>query len=254
MTSDLVFAERDIREAVDRLCSDRRFARSERLSRFLRYTVEERLRGCAALLKESSVGRAVFDRPAGYDPRLDPVVRVEATKLRARLEDYYRTDGAADRVVIFYPKGGYVPVFRGAGDRDEQPAPPSTVAVLPFADLSMPPAALSPEAFVLELTRLMAQNASLRVVSRTSAMAWQGRPEDIRLIAKKLGAAVVMEGAYWESRGRLRVLAQLVDGQAGTYFWSEEFETETAERHDMLARVADEAGRRILGRDSSRPE
>jgi TolB-like protein len=104
--------EEEVRQALERLLASRRFARAERHSRFLRYIVDETLTGKGHQLKESLLGAEVFGRPADYDPRVDPVVRVEATKLRGRLEEYYREDGAAEPVVIDFPRGGYVPQFR----------------------------------------------------------------------------------------------------------------------------------------------
>ena len=104
--------EDEVRQALERLLASRRFARAERHSKFLRYIVAETLTGNGHQLKESLLGAEVFGRPVDYDPRVDPVVRVEATKLRGRLEEYYRVDGADEPVVIHFPRGGYVPQFR----------------------------------------------------------------------------------------------------------------------------------------------
>src|SRR3984893_2820273 len=92
------------------------FADSPRLSRFLKYVVEQTLNGHAADLKEYRVGVDVFDRPADYDPKTDPVVRVEARQLRFRLAAYYPARGHRNEVVISIPKGGY-------GARFERTAP-----------------------------------------------------------------------------------------------------------------------------------
>ncbi|MEP7361699.1 MAG: DUF2380 domain-containing protein [Acidobacteriota bacterium] len=104
--------EEEVRQALEKLLASRRFARAERHSKFLRYIVAETLTGRGRQLKESLLGAEVFGRAVDYDPRVDPVVRVEATKLRGRLEEYYRVDGAAEPVIIDFPRGGYVPHFR----------------------------------------------------------------------------------------------------------------------------------------------
>jgi serine/threonine-protein kinase len=83
------------------------FADSPRLSRFLKYVVEQTIEGHAGHLKEYRVGVDVFDRPTDYDPKTDPVVRVEARQLRFRLAAYYSARGHRDEVVISIPKGGY---------------------------------------------------------------------------------------------------------------------------------------------------
>lgn len=87
------------------------FVSAGRLGPFLAHLVNAALAGETDRLKESVLGVEFFDRGPGYDPRLDPVVRIEARRLRLRLEKYYASDGAADVIRIDLPKGGYVPVF-----------------------------------------------------------------------------------------------------------------------------------------------
>ncbi len=101
-----------IRAALDKILASPGFANADRISRFLRYTVEETLNGQTDKLKESLLGIDVFGRKPTYDPRVDAVVRTEAVKLRARLREYYETEGLQDEIVIDLPKGGYVPAFR----------------------------------------------------------------------------------------------------------------------------------------------
>jgi hypothetical protein len=86
------------------------FTRSERLSRFLRYVVEETLRGNASTLKEQVIGHDLYERGDDYDPNADPVVRVDARRLRDKLREYY-AEAAEDPVLITLPKGSYVPSF-----------------------------------------------------------------------------------------------------------------------------------------------
>ncbi len=101
-----------IRAALEKILASPGFANAERLSRFLRYTVEETLNGQTDKLKESLLGIDVFGRKPSYDPRVDAVVRTEAVKLRARLREYYESEGREDEIVIDLPKGGYIPAFR----------------------------------------------------------------------------------------------------------------------------------------------
>jgi len=94
---------------VETILGSRAFSGADRPGRFLRYIVEQALAGNP--LKETLVGVDVFGRKPGYDPRLDAVVRVEAVKLRARLKEYYDSQGAGDAIRIDLPRGGYLPVF-----------------------------------------------------------------------------------------------------------------------------------------------
>ncbi|WP_395679211.1 hypothetical protein [Inquilinus sp.] len=108
-----------IREALQRIFASADFDASERNRRFLRHVVEETLAGRADRIKGYSVAMAVFDRDASFDPQLDPIVRIEASRLRRSLDHYYLTGGQADAIRVIIPKGGYVPTFtaREAADR-----------------------------------------------------------------------------------------------------------------------------------------
>ena len=98
--------------ALDAVVRSAPFSKAKRPARFLRYLVETSLRGEGTSLKESVLGTDVFERPATWDPRLDPVVRQEAARLRKRLANYYESSGADAEVRIELPVGGYVPQFR----------------------------------------------------------------------------------------------------------------------------------------------
>jgi tetratricopeptide (TPR) repeat protein len=93
---------------LDAILASETFKNSSRLSRFLRYVVEQALEGNTGL-KERKIAVDVFDRDSDYDPRADPVVRVEARQLRFKLAEYYSKAG--DDILISLPKGGYAPIF-----------------------------------------------------------------------------------------------------------------------------------------------
>jgi hypothetical protein len=98
-----------IHAQVDKILASETFAHSERLRRFLRFTVDQAVRG--EHLKEHLVGVHVFDRDPLYDPRVDPIVRVEAGRLRSKLREYYETHGRDDPILVDFPKGSYAPAF-----------------------------------------------------------------------------------------------------------------------------------------------
>jgi Tol biopolymer transport system component len=100
-----------IQQELSRLLASRQFADSPRLSRFLAYIVERTLADETDQMKEYAIGLAVFDRPADFDPRLDTIVRVQASKLRSRLNDYYLFQGSSSPVRIRLPRGSYIPAF-----------------------------------------------------------------------------------------------------------------------------------------------
>jgi tetratricopeptide (TPR) repeat protein len=107
-----------IREQLDRILHSGPFVQSQRRQRFLEYVVHETLAGRGERLKGYSVALEVFDRPETFDPVADPIVRIEAGRLREKLRHYYDTDGISDPIRIELPRGSYQPriTLRDASD------------------------------------------------------------------------------------------------------------------------------------------
>jgi len=98
-----------IREQLERIILSGPFHQSHRRQRFLEYLVNETLAGRGERLKGYNVALEVFDRPQTFDPILDPIVRIEATRLREKLREYYGAEGQGDPIWIDLPKGTYIP-------------------------------------------------------------------------------------------------------------------------------------------------
>src|SRR6187401_3020161 len=105
-------AHKPARQELDRILASATFRQVDRLKRFLHFIVLEALEGRGDQLKEYVIGVQVFGKDTSFDPRADPIVRVQARRLRARLVRYYREEGGTDALVIELPKGGSTPVFK----------------------------------------------------------------------------------------------------------------------------------------------
>jgi hypothetical protein len=105
-------SEEAIREQLSRILESTVFAQSERLSRFLRFTIEMTLAGDGEQLKEYLIGTEVYDRKPPYHPNVDSIVRSEARRLRSKLKEYYESAGKNDPVLVSYRIGSYSPVFQ----------------------------------------------------------------------------------------------------------------------------------------------
>lgn len=101
----------EIRAEVERVVGSPEFTVPDRARKFLAYVVDETLSGRADRIKGYSIAIEVFGRNASFDAQSDPVVRIEAGRVRRALERYYLTAGRDDPIVITIPKGGYVPIF-----------------------------------------------------------------------------------------------------------------------------------------------
>jgi hypothetical protein len=98
-----------IRQQLDRILQSGPFHQSRRRQRFLEYLVNETLAGRGERLKGYNVALEVFDRPESFDPVTDPLVRIEAARLREKLREYYGANGQGDPIRIDLPKGSYTP-------------------------------------------------------------------------------------------------------------------------------------------------
>src|SRR5271168_5591423 len=116
-TTEDEISQEAIREELSCILESSIFVQSDRLRRFLRYTVETTLAGDADTLKEYVIGTEVYQRKPPYHPSVDSIVRSEARRLRSKLKKYYESEGRNDSIFIYYRTGSYVPAFRR---RDKQ--------------------------------------------------------------------------------------------------------------------------------------
>jgi adenylate cyclase len=123
-------ASHEVRAALEAVLSSDGFAQSSRQQKFLRHVVEETLAGRSASLKEYSLALEVFDRDESFDPQTSSIVRVEASRLRSKLQQYYATVGRQADVRIEIPTGTYVPTFVRS-PREASPAARDAVAAVP---------------------------------------------------------------------------------------------------------------------------
>ena len=216
------------------------------MRRFLRFTVEQSLGGKCEQLKEYLIGLEVFDKRSSYDPRLDPIVRVEARRLRSKLKEYYETEGQADEVVIELPTGSYIPEFRERRPPPPRARPqpaPSAVAVLPFADLAgSADSDYFADGLTEELIHGLTRVPGLRVVAWNSAAQLRGRQHDLTAIGEQLKVGAVLTGSVRRSGERLRVGVQLIETASGVYLWSESYDRQL---QDAFA-IQDEISRAIV--------
>src|SRR2546430_3983398 len=115
---------------IQRIVSSKPFKTSEVHRNLLNYLAEKSLAGEAQNLKEYTVGLDVFAKPSSYDPRQESVVRMHMARLRQKVTEYYRTEGAEDPIIVDVPKGAFTVTFEprqaDPGDRQLSAAAGST--------------------------------------------------------------------------------------------------------------------------------
>jgi len=248
-----------VRAQVGRILASEYFVRSERLSRFLEFTVEQTLAGRAEQLKEYPIAVEVFGRKDSFDPRIDAIVRVQAVSLRSRLNDYYARQGASDPILIEYAKGGYAPAMRdrAAAEPGVACAAQASIAVLPFINLSPDPEnEYFSDGLTEELISALSNVKGLRVVARTSVFQFKGKAEDVRKIGAQLNARMVLEGSVRKSGDHLRISAQLIDVASGYHTWARMYRIEMkdlfAVQEEIAGAIVTTLSERV-GRTVSRP-
>jgi serine/threonine-protein kinase len=207
--------DRVVREQVERIVSSAAFQRSDRLKHFLTFVVTEALQGRADALKEYTIGVQVFGRESTFDPRMDPVVRVQARRLRARLERYYREEGQHDEIAVELPKGGYAPAFSRRG-RFAAPAVPRPRSPVHRNTIAVRISAPETRARDLgSLCRVLTDAVIHRLVPLNTVNV-------VAADATQAGtAALRLEGRLRQSGRQLRLDVQLIDARTGYYLWAE---------------------------------
>ncbi len=245
-TASASIPQKATQQQLERILASATFQQVGRLKRFLDFIVRESIEGRGDELKEYVVGVQVFGKEPSFDPRTDPIVRVQARRLRARLDRYYRDEGQQDELVIDLPKGGYAPVARRREARASTKqslgaafASRNTIAVLPFADHS-PSEDLGYfcQGVTQEVIHALARFRGLRVLASDPAQ-WHQRA-DVREVATRLDAAMVVTGSVRRSGEQLRITIQLIDAASGSYLWSEAVDASIADAftaQDQVARV-----------------
>jgi TolB-like protein/Flp pilus assembly protein TadD len=264
------FSPQAVREQLERVLSSATFARSERVSKLLRFLVERRLEGKENELKESIIGVEVFGRAPDYNPKIDSTVRTEAARLRARLSRYYAAEGGRDEIVIELPKGGYVPSFgrsavepaTGGGRRWVAAAAglatlvaaagvwwamhrhaPIRIAVLPLLNVSQDTASdYLADGLTSEIISDLAMIEGLAVRSQTSSFALKGKTRNVGEAASLLHADYILEGSVLRTGQELRINTQFVRAADDVPVWSRRFESELTN----IVAVQDEISRGIV--------
>lgn len=160
-----------INDQLEAILASPGFSSAPRMRAFLRYLADVSLDGKGAHLKGYTIGVDVFDRDVSFDPGTDPIVRVQAGRLRTILKEYYYTIGSDDPVRIDIPKGGYEVKFS-----DNAPALTPTTGVssthkkLKATGSTFKKAGLS--AMSGRLALIMIGAASLLTLFIVSGMSW----------------------------------------------------------------------------------
>jgi adenylate cyclase len=237
----------EVYQSLDKICSSDEFSAKDKTSRLLKFLVDETLAGRGENLKQYTIGTTVFDRLKSFNSELDPVVRIQAGRLRRSLDLYYAHEGKDDVIHIVIPKGSYVPLFLPKlsdalpGDAERETKFDSTdivrplIAVLPFQNLTGDQkqdyfVQGFTEELIVELTHFEDfQVISCRGISQPSDA------EDSHDVARKMGAHFTIEGSMRKDDKNVKVSIKVLDLKTGGHIWGEHYRRDlTAESLIMI--------------------
>ena len=240
-----------VRSALDRMLRSRDFRASKRNRKFLRRVVEAELTGCGHEINGYLIGSEVFGRGKNFDHVKDPIVRIEATKLRRDLERYYLMSGRGERIVIAIPKGGYRPTFETRDETALSESVPAFASLdlsgLTVASLRLPEGPLSSVCPPLraQLADALTRTGDVAVYVSSEQDVPLLDSEAVRRAARSNGTAFVLSGDSWSNDGQHRMVVRLHDGTTGRLLWSEEFAQDAVSTVPLVTQRVVEARRRL---------
>ena len=258
MTAENTPKSETIRDQLERILGSAEFRASDKQRAFLSFVVDETLTDRSSQLKGYTIAVSVYGRPKGFDPQVDPIVRVEAGRLRRALDHYYLTAGKNDPVRIKVPKGSYVPAFstfQAAPSEDQThtseregdavTAGPS-IAVMPLINLT---GGKKQEYFTdgltEELTAELARYQDFQVIASQSTMRFKNRKVDPGEVGRELGVRFFLTGSVRKDSKTVKVSIRLVDTSTAEQIWGESYKRDRTAA-DLIA-VQEEIANRVIG-------
>ncbi|MGD8439402.1 MAG: hypothetical protein PVG53_02625 [Holophagae bacterium] len=225
-----------VREQLGRVLASPEFHATDTMRDFLRYVVEEKLAGRSHRLKGYTIAVNVFGRSEDFDASNDPIVRIQAGRLRRALERYYLVGGVSDPILIDIPKGRYIPRFtirsapeggkRGSVERPThltaEPAQGPSLAVLPFDNLTDDPEQLAlttglTEELITELTRFQ----DISVIPCQPERRPSDLPSEPAELGRGVGARFILQGSVRRDTEAIKVSAHLTDTTDRRRVWAD---------------------------------
>ncbi len=227
-----------IRKELYTILEDKGFSGSRRASDFLKYIVEETLAGRENQLKEYTIGVEVYKKGSDFLPQTDPVVRIEAGRLRKKLEQYYLLH-KDEGIEITIPKGGYIPRFRRRDSRlpGQQAASNSnhrpSISINPFEAVSNNNPSLISELVYQEFKKAF------------------GKSEDFSLLVDHDSSVdFQLSGKLYKRRHSLILYCDLIETASGSLIWTDNYTLKSPGRFPVriAEAVAAQVSATITGR------
>ena len=247
--SDPSVTREEVLAALRELVNSPDFPATARNRRFLEYVVRCALDSCFEKIGGYQVATEVYGRPATFDPATDPIVRIEAAKLRRDLETYYLKSGSRSAVRITLPRGGYIPVFDRQARREE--AASLDPHALTVHALHGPHSGSCGPAFRARVVDGLVRRGGVAVFAGPASPSADGLldSDTARELGRRNGARFILSGeSQTDGNGQVVFTARLHDGQKGRLLWSEDIAGQVDTLPDALVERALSAQRELVAK------
>ena len=258
MADDNKLTPETIRLQLERILQSSEFRAPDKQRKFLSFVVDETLEDRASQIKGYTIALAVYGRTESFDPQVDPIVRVEAGRLRRALKHYYLTAGKNDLVRIKIPKGGYVPTFypvqippsgvktHTSKRKDISPTTRLSVAVMPLINLTGDKEKdYVADGLTEELSFELARYQDFQVIASQSTMRFKGQKFDFIEVGRDLGVQFVLTGSVRDDLKTIKVTIRLLNTSTGMQIWGENYKLDQT-AYDLIS-VQEEIAHRVIG-------
>ena len=236
MAADNIPSPEAIKVQLERILQSAEFKATDKQRKFLSFVTYKTLEGRSSELKGYTIALDVYKRTEEFDSQADPIVRLEAGRLRRALEDYYQNAGRNDPVHIEIPKGGYVPTFRtiqipqsgaetfSSENKNNEPSNEPIIAVIPLANLTGDEEQdYFVEGLTEELTIELARHQEFQVIASQSTMRFKDWKVDPQEIGSALGVRFILTGSVRKDVKMVKVNVQLFDTSTSKQIWGESY-------------------------------
>jgi TolB-like protein len=245
------FCPDDLIAATRRVLDSPAFETAPQARKFLAFVADETIDGRGHQLNERKVARLALGRAADFDARADPSVRVQARRVRDRLDRHYLADGRNDPIRLDLPLGQYAVVFsaRRPGCAGRRPTEATARVGLAVVRLRSTNNGINDRRIAMALSESLVHaftNApAVRVAGPFGSAGGSRGGADVFAIGERSSASVVLHGRVRELGDAVRVTVQLADARSGEVLWSDECDQPAALLHDfgaedaIIARIVD---------------
>jgi TolB-like protein len=242
------------KSVINKIISSPVFNKAKRQRELLLYLIDHLMTQNTGRIKGYVIATEVFKKSADFDPTIDAIVRVEVSRLRNKLREYYDTHGKDDDIEIYLPKGSYVLELINRSDgvantllqKNKGRISNPKLAVMPFLGLSKSDKNYAfieniADNIIYELIDL----PSINVISRQNSFSHSSALAPLEL-SNELGAEYLLEGAIQDEHDALKVMARLFSAREDRYIWTEKFLVKPEETKDFFNSLSRHIHKKLL--------